>query len=558
MKEKVIKFTRDADKISDLAYSRRDREDYVGALSVLHYESLKAKDPEIIAQIADVYTQMNMFESAITYWYKYLKYSPESNYCEAYNALGANYYFINNDNLAGFYFNEQIKTGVTDEMVFSSVLEDYFNELHQQRLDTYRVAYPPKQIDLDEDNLFDGKDLMLENEFKKAIEKFELIKKTSELYLESLVEKAYAEFELGDSETALVDVDAAIKGKEINVRSLNLGIKICLSLGKTDKLAEYIELLNSYEGDDEENYKKLNFLCDLSLYDDALSWVKRGNFELCNMANVNYISAILHYNKGQIDKAVKLMRNAYIISQNPISKYYLAYFEEVISGKRKYESLDLSFGLPEKENERRLLLIKKLFSAKGKLESKVGVEEFEEIAEWALKSTGERYVQLATAVVIISYKLKKLMHLIDDALIDPAISDEVKYRIVSFLCESGFSGKYCVVYSGIFKKIQIKTPKIDGEYAELFIKAFAYAFGRLSVVNNDYKKLIASAEDLSDKASERGIVLSADDVIPLGCAIYIYSGIEGFIKPEFVYKFFDANPQSVNRILKELVGEKND
>ena len=80
MKEKVIKFTRDADKISDLAYSRRDREDYVGALSVLHYESLKAKDPEIIAQIADVYTQMNMFESAITYWYKYLKYSPESNY----------------------------------------------------------------------------------------------------------------------------------------------------------------------------------------------------------------------------------------------------------------------------------------------------------------------------------------------------------------------------------------------------------------------------------------------------------------------------------------------
>lgn len=558
MKEKIIKFTRDWERISDLAYERRDKEDYVGALSSLHYEDRKYKDPEVIAQIADVYTQMNMFETAISYWYKYLRYSSERYYCEAYNALGANYYFLNNDDLAGYYFNKQIKTGVTDEMVFSSVLEDYYLELQEQKRDMYKLAYPKKQIDIDDDNLFDGKVLIAENRFAEAIEKFNLIGRNSELYFETLVEKAYAEFNLGENERAVSDVDLAIKNGEVSVHSLNLAINICSRLGDIDGIAEYIEILKVYEGDGDENYRKINLLCDLGLYDDALALIKEKKFDISYTANAYYISAVLTFNNGDISAASDMMRNAYIITGSPVAKYYLRYMEKVLRGKENFEKISLSFDLPEKESERRISIIKKVFSSIGKRESEVTASEFGEIAEWAFKATNERSIQLAAAIIIIAYKMKKLMPVIEDALIDPSVSDDVKYRIISFLCEQGFTGKYCVVYGGIFKKIQLKIPQIEGEYADLFVKAYAYAFGRMSMVSDDCKKLLSATVRLFEKAQKSKIVIGSDDIIPLGCAIYITSGMVGFRQPDFEYKYFDANKKSVQRILNELNGEEDD
>ena len=95
MAEKILKFKKSDKSKYERANRRCDDGDYVGALSSLLYTSeSEPKNVEVLCHIADVYTELGLYENAIVFWFKFLSKCRKSDMIDGYNGLGANYFFL--------------------------------------------------------------------------------------------------------------------------------------------------------------------------------------------------------------------------------------------------------------------------------------------------------------------------------------------------------------------------------------------------------------------------------------------------------------------------------
>ena len=137
--DNVIKFRKPLDKVFDKANDKCDQGDYLFALSSLLNEmEQRPENAEICAHVADIYTELGLYENAVLTWFKYLLRARREDYWEAYNGLGANYYFLEENYLASYYFSEQLK--ITEEVcgVYAEVLEEFLDEFGEDKKPTYK------------------------------------------------------------------------------------------------------------------------------------------------------------------------------------------------------------------------------------------------------------------------------------------------------------------------------------------------------------------------------------------------------------------------------------
>lgn len=558
--KKIVKYRRDADELSEIVFRRRSRGDFVGALSIVHNEAAKSTDPEILAQTADIYTQMEMYDTAIIYWFKFMNAAGKDAYVEAYNSLGANFYLSGNDVVAGYYFNKQLENDNGEESFYEDILQEYLATVTNGRA-SYRLVYPENKSEREENLIEKAQKAIDEKNFDEVESLTEVIDEESAVYGKALVERAYAAFYKGDALKAQSLIVKAIELGEVNVRSLTAAINICAVNCETDVLDEYIQMLLDYEDDDEENYKKLNLLCNFGLTDDALEWAEKISYDIPYGANSNFLKGILLYNKGFFREAEIAFRHAYIVTLSPVAKYYREIAFKALNGDIKYKKLSVSFDLPEDEIERRLVVIKQLFTADRDNSLLSYPEDMEDIASWIFTGNNQT-MQVATSIILASSKKGELIKLLDDYLVNPTLSDEVKHRMVSVMCEYGCYGLKGVVYGNLFKKVRIKEVAFEGDKANLFRKAYAYAFGRISVIEDNKRllKLEKSALELQSAVvgKGRGDMLAENSIAPLACAIFINSSLGSFRSSGYEYKFFDVKKESVDKILKIAFGENKE
>ena len=545
---KIIKYRKTFDDAAELAYERRENGDYVGALSIMQYEAQNGNNPDVYAHIADIYTQMEQYEVAIKYWYKFMLKSKPKYYFDAYNGLGANFFMAGNDALAGYYFNKQLENGSLEESVYEDVLEDYLDSLIDMKRQNYRVVYPKPQSETDEENYEAAKVKIDNQDYIGAIETLNMIGEESEFYLKAKTAKGYAYFYLNELVTAFDEVSKAIDMGEINIYSLTLAINLSALSSSMEEFGKYIDLLLDYKDfSDDDKYKKLNLLINLNLTKEALEYSEEIVDLLPYTADVRFLRGILFYNKKDYVEAEKNFRYSYIITLNPIIKYYHDLSVDAASGKVRHKKLLSEFEIPEKELLKRINTIKELYNGDRTAASKYP-DDFDEIAKWVFAGDNNT-VQIVVAILLAHTTEQKYLNILQDALIDPAISDEIKHRIVSIMCENNRYGEIAVVYGYIFRKIKIPENKFEGEGADIFRRAHAYAFGRLSVIEDkQLPKLLRAALKLQRKLIERGNIDKVTNLIALSCAIYITSDINLF-GGDMDYKYFNAEKESVNEIL---------
>ena len=106
-KTNVIQFKKTLDEISAYANKKCDEGDYSAALYALYfYTKRKNCSRNAYAHMADIYSEMGLYDLAIDKWNEFLANAPEEYYADGFNGLGANYYFKGDKERATYDFDE--------------------------------------------------------------------------------------------------------------------------------------------------------------------------------------------------------------------------------------------------------------------------------------------------------------------------------------------------------------------------------------------------------------------------------------------------------------------
>ncbi|MBE5742758.1 MAG: hypothetical protein E7360_05555 [Clostridiales bacterium] len=557
MSEKIVEFKRSIDTVYELANKKCDEGDYVGALSSLLFESSQNTDyADIYAHIADIYTELGLYENAICFWFKYLLKSKKKYYCDGFNGLGANYYFTGDKNLAGYYFGEQIKNDNGEPSVYEEVLEEFRDELLNEKPNIHLVKDVTDE-EIDKGVIEKAREYNKVGSYQEAINSLNTVSSKSPLYGEAISERAFSNFCIEKIDDAVKDVKEGIKAGYVTVNSLTFAIHLFV-VTETEGVENLLDLLSNLKAETvEEKYKKLTALCEFCLFEQADlladDILKEDKFDV----NTTFIKAFLTYNNGDYEKAETLFQRAYILSFSPIALFYLRQSQQAVLGNVKYKNFKIAFDLPTDEIENINGIIKSILEGE-KTSADFPVSRLKEVADWCF-TCGSNSSKIAIAVIFAKTENKECINYLAEQLVNPSIIDEVKMRMVSLLCEYSSFKELKVVYGHIFRIIKVIRPEFIDQKELLFKKAYSYAFGRLSLFESKRLHLLElGAIELQKELNACNNLDKIKDVATLACAIYFYSGMNTFKEPSVVYRLFDVKKKDVVQIIKLTEEIKDD
>ena len=198
MEEKVIKFDLSADTLLDIAEKKLDEKDYIGALRVLRKSVEKnGATADEYSMFADIYDEMELYECAVNYWYKFLDVCAEEEVADAYEGLAACYYNLGSDMQAAFYYNLMMHDKyVSPENGLE--LGEMFAEPAKRR---FRIVYPPEEADYSEE-LEGGLRALRGGDYKKADEVFSSVPEGAPCYGQAQNFLALSKLMQGDAAAA--------------------------------------------------------------------------------------------------------------------------------------------------------------------------------------------------------------------------------------------------------------------------------------------------------------------------------------------------------------------
>jgi len=551
MRENVVKFKLPTiDRLYDRANALCDEGDYASALSSLWYAAERESDnADIYAHIADIYTELGLYDNAVYCWFLFMNKSRKKDYIDGYNGLGANFYFLGNKAMAGYYFNKQLKCGYDTECVYQDVLEDYIDELSDDVKDSYRVVYPESREEIDGKKIDDAEDLNEKQDYIAAVDVLKTVGKDSPLYPEAVSVTARSEYYLNRPEAALEHIREAIALGEKDAENYFFELEVLANMGKEDEFYAVYETFKNEKYDEiADMYKKLNMMCDFGFEDDALKVADDILTVEPNDANTIYIKGLLLHNKGDDESAESYLHKSYLYSRSPIAHYFL---REIRHGNKT--RFPIGFDLPTDEIERRVGLIKNILSGEIAPE-KIDYDDVSDIAEWVYGGNSQS-LQIAVSIVLTRANDEDALEYVAEKLVSPMLSDDVKHRMLSMLCESGYNREVGVVYGNVFRKIRIPVAAFGDKGKDAFTKAFAIAFGRLTLTGHEsFGKLSVGAEELQKELIYAGNADKVFELSALACAIYLYSGLKILTGKSddnsVAYDLFGVKKEDVVKILK--------
>ena len=524
-----------------------NKKDYLNALlTVDSLEKSGCLELTAILYRTKVLFQMERYSQAIDEWFKYLtKVSNQKKCAVAYNGLGACYYRLGDDKVAGYYFNRQImsdKRGIFD---YSYVTAEFYEDVLSADKNYY-LAYPYDKADFTK-KLLDAEDLLKMGDYEGAENELSVIPNTSKYYPSALITLSIAKYFKGD-------IDGAKKDIELSIKLEPKAVAICNAISmftaeKDDERANfYLDMLKTVELSSSEDLYKISMIyCERGEHHTALEYAKKYLKESPYDASTLMLYGMMNYNLESYAEAEESFKKAYQINRGYITKYYLK-----LSEKRTYKSLEYTFDLQANDKLQALKKITSLMKASAE-DRLIAQGEAYDLAKYAFSSNS---YQLQSSVVTLLGELatETAVEIMKKALISVSVYDRIKAGILGFLTADGFDGEQGAVFGNIFRKIKFyKAEFIDKN--SVFTEAYAYVFAKFAPVEKDLEPLKTSAESIYQKLKEKGVLNSVLDVRSLSAVIYELSTIAKIKSRREFASFFEANLREIKRI-KSLIDEK--
>ena len=555
MDGKIIQLDKSLEKVFERADEKCDRGEYLSALSSLLNENVAHPDNvAVIAHLADIYAELGIYENAIVLWFKFLLRASRKDYWEAYNGLGANFYFLERFNLAGYYFNEQLRERDDPSSVYEDVLEEYVEKINADSgKRRFTVVKDKTEDEKAEEIITRARNLNGISDNDLAIQLLSQIDEKSPKFGEALYEKGVAYLFKEDLDKAIECIEKSLAVGNLSVNSISVMIDLDRSAGGKNQ-EKYLKMLVDYNPtDDEDKYKKLTALCEYEIFDLAEELAKDLLSINPHDSNTAFVNGFLLYNKGDFVGAETYFKTAYLLSLSYQARYYLQIAQQAKDGNPPCERLKVAFKIPSVDASQKRTAVEDLVNGKVDFTT-IDEKELLDLAEWCL-SSDEENLQFALCYMLVLTGDKTYVNKVKEFLVNPSASDVVKQGIISVICDCTNESKVKVVYDNLFSVIRFNRPDFGDESGRVFKKAYSKAIGRLSAFNlPKLHRLSDGASGIFSELVSIGKASEVTNVSALACAMYIYSGLRVFKNEKSAYVFFDTTKEEVDKITSLIDG----
>lgn len=550
--ENVLQFKRDRDTLEYVADDLLDEDDIEGALSTyLEIEESQA-DYLLIRKIADLYTELAMFDYSINYWFKFIDCAPKRYHAEAYNALGGNYFFMRNDKLAAYYFNLQINDKNDAEFPFDEIMYELFDKNISTRFDEPSIHIYDAQNEKDRAAVEKALDL-LETDSDAAKKLYESVKETSDSYGE-------ARFYCGMIDLLELELDDALNefliAKKYRFRqevTLTYIFGLAFYLGKAEIKDNVFKELKK-EGADFN--AAVTFF---SLYEGfgkhKLAYEYAGVIEelFPNFGHLHFYYAIAAYNAKKYNVALDRLSRYYKLTNAEYVIHTRATVMDVAAHNTKFTQFEYIPALQQADNSHYSLILDSLLREKPAEIRNVGNMVFDIISPCIYSQNPEICAAALQIFSIINddntVRVMKGYLLRDDA------NDFIKPIVITLLIEMGVEESTGLVYNHIYSKIPFERVEFNDDCGDIFRSAYAFAFGRfVPYCEKEIYKLRVAAYSLYDQFLASGNIRKVKKVNTLAGLMMKRAGIKSLPGGKEQYAYMGTSASAVNN-LEKLLGE---
>lgn len=536
----------------DLGLARYADEDYVGALNV--FKSLYEEDDknvDVIREIAKIYMDIDAIRLAHEYWIKFLNVCSKDLRAEAYNALGACNYLLDNLDVAGYYYEMFFSTA--DEIDYDYLDERiaYVDALKETEKPDYYISYPPKKMSSDK-LIEKAEELLFTDEGDDAVKLLKNVPKTDENYLGAQLRIA-AHYVLKDETQKAKNLINRLIGAFPNDPLPQINLFVLLSgtgdvegaltaLGKLEKfeITTYLEC-----------FKVAASCMDIGLYKVAKEYIERGLRDDPISINGIFMSGAVNYNLGEIETAEKDFTTVYQITGSKIALYYVNLCRKYTE-KTRIKHVDYVMRYPDAIVKKYVETTIKYCDEMPKITAR-NFRSIMDLAEWVFSFPNN--LQLKFASALFKTGNKKFIKFLTDQLLINEIPDEVKSCIISQFLLADYKINLSAVKSGIytkFKLIPLSEVATDDEGAivkRAYSKTFSYSCGFLAM---DFKKMHDFALKTYEFFYDNDLFEFIDDENALAAAFFLLNGETYKNEISFVSKYFDADKKRIKELMNML------
>lgn len=549
----------DKETVDNLIQKRIKRGDLEGALITVKRAVLFFDDKtEYYALAAEISESMELYEQSIDYWHKYLTVCTKTERGRGYNGLGADYYYLGDDAVASFYFQEQLSTDRTADYKYNDVLMDFAGDTFNERGEYY-LAYPYEKADFS--NLTTAcRQMITAGKYAEAIEKLSIIPPESKFYSDALSLKAIARFVSGDKVEALKDITASVEADKKNAVAICNAVSMFSSSSDKEGAGKFLRLLEGLPVQDgEELYKITMVYCEVGnhekAYESAISYLKENEYNV----NMLFIKGLILFNLKRFSEAKESFSYLYRLTESPVSEFYRdlsAVAGENYKTGEDVPEIPYTFDLPERERMRRYDLIDSLVKNKARCK-KLTTEELLDFASYG-KFLNSINMQMKVVKIFENNGGRTAKRILKDYLISVAVYDSVKLSILeNFIFQDKISTANCV-FGNLYHYLKMPAYPFPKEAEDVFKRSFAVAIARLSMVNCDLEIVKDVAFETYCVIKSSNIDCTSLDANALAAITFRYTGIKKLNTKKELASFFDTTVAKINKIEKMIKESVND
>lgn len=558
---KVLLMDKSVARQKRLASYRAEKDDYIGALSLLM--SIKEDNPsyETYMAIADLYSDMGLLELSNRYWYKYLFYAPKDKVSTAYEELAINFFYSDNILASGYYFQKKLEVDgyISQEGIDKEVLDFFSGEEFKKH--AYRVVYPFDKADYEPEKK-NGKRAIGIGAFEEAVKILSKIPK--EVRDEDVSgELAVALFMTDDHDGAEAVCRESLKAHGETVTAYcNLSTVYDMRKDYSNSEYYYKKALECEKGDKSEAYKIAT--CAIERQDHLT--VKRCLESILNdrpyEISMLFFYGVVLLNLGDYISAVQAFKKAYRTDPTDIvTKFYLDYALMLSRGeqdKEKLLPLNYEKVLPQKIETKWCKEIKALTKNIDKCVLTMRKKENHDKIIWGLYNGSD--LDMRAALFVASYANNKTFsHLAQEVLLNPDAKEPLKRLLTYVLIVKGHKKRTGVVAGGLYIEFTPKKLKCEkNSDGGLYLSAYALCMSKMISYGVDDLERIGSACDEVYLAIGKTVTEAEVSNEEIAGLILYLSGYEKYSKIKECIKIFEVTEEKLETLAKLYLSSRKE
>ncbi len=546
-KKNAIPFDLSADRLLDFAEAKLDAGENIAALRFLHKSlELYGDGPDELADLADAYEGMELYEQAANCWFRYLAVCAEDEAVDAYEGLAACYYNLGNEPQASYYYSRMLH----DKFVTPANNIEMGEMFDKPPAKPLRIVWPPESADYSED-IDAGLKLLKSGDHAAAAEKFSAVPPQSSYRVPALNYLAVCRLLEGNNEEAEAACRELLEREPANVQGLSTYAAVLTEQGRSEESRAVAEKLAASETDSpDELYKIATVCCENGLFRTAYDRFCRLEGMVPYDRTLLYFKAVAAFRSGLLKESCNTFGKLLdIYPRSAVARYYFCAVRRYAEEGGTLPETSFFYRLPPQERAERVRFLQALRDLRpAELEAYCRAADIGELLEWCFDEGDGGDIELQLLGVAVAARGGDPF--LREVLLDGSVNDLVKSEGVRMLCLRNRDFDCGVVLSDIYRDVSFTRLEIGRAARKPFVGAYALCCSRFALLGEgEGEEYRLAAQAIYGILQEAGKLREVGDPAALACAVFLSVSGAGLKKARGAIRALEADPAAVAAVL---------